>query len=381
MDCLQQCSQCPACKKEYNVALILPCSHSLCARCVAAGEGAVPRRPGSHSLLQPVCSVLCPCCRYHVELPCWTWSSATSCLPKHPTLNFPCDSTHTDNKSPEENDCDKPAPTHVINGAVDLDEEDMKQSVYGLCFALDPSSVPPSLHLSNSCCTVSYCGGSLPALHLQNQTRVNSDCVSLPHVCADVVITRGQYYWEVDVCNSSVYRVGVMSLDGSGWWLETNGLSFSAVYDGSCETVCTVPPKIKTLGIFLNVGGGTISFYNPLTQEHLASLPTRFSPAGVLPFLSLGQGKLRLRCGLPPPSFVFLGKSSAYRGRCKPSGAQWRSDVSFPLVRRVIEKFERLASNSDSDPVSSFASSSCSLMSPPGGQTCDPLPPEKKKKN
>lgn len=80
--------------------------------------------------------------------------------------------------------------------------------ILGLCFALDPSTVPTSLRLSNSCCTVTYCGETLPALHLQNQPRVTSDCVSLPHVCADVVISRGQYYWEVDVCNSSVYRVG-----------------------------------------------------------------------------------------------------------------------------------------------------------------------------
>lgn len=160
-----------------------------------------------------------------------------------------------------------------------------------------------------------------------------------------------------------------MSLDGSSsWWLETNSFSFSAVYDGSYETICTVPPKIKTLGIFLNVGGGTLSFYSPLTQEHLASLPTRFSPAGVLPALGLGQGKLRLRCGLPPPSFVFLSKDSVYRGHCKPSGARWRSEVPFPLVRRVIQKFERMAlSDSGSDPLSSIASSSCSLMSPPEG--------------
>lgn len=34
----------------------------------------------------------------------------------------------------------------------------------------------------------------------------------LPEVCADVVVFRGQYYWEVDVCNSSVYRIGKNSL-------------------------------------------------------------------------------------------------------------------------------------------------------------------------
>lgn len=176
---------------------------------------------------------------------------------------------------------------------------------------------------------------------------------------------------------------GVMPLDGSsGWWLERKGLSFCAVYDGSCEAVFTVPPKIKTLGIFLNVGGGTLSFYSPLTQEHLASLPTRFSPAGVRPGLSLGQGKLRLCCGLPPPSFVFLGKDSAYRGRCKPSGAQWRSEVPFPLVRRVIQKFESLASSgSGSDPGSSFASSSWSLTSSPEGVRPVTPPSRQEEKN
>lgn len=31
---------------------------------------------------------------------------------------------------------------------------------------------------------------------------------AMPEVCADVVVARGQFYWEVDVCNSSSYRIG-----------------------------------------------------------------------------------------------------------------------------------------------------------------------------
>lgn len=81
-ECFQQFLCCPACKQEYDISLILPCSHTMCRSCVAAGEGARPR----HGPRQPTCSVLCPCCRHPVELPCWTWSSATSCLPKHPTM-------------------------------------------------------------------------------------------------------------------------------------------------------------------------------------------------------------------------------------------------------------------------------------------------------
>lgn len=86
-------------------------------------------------------------------------------------------------------------------------------SILGLCFALDPSTVPPSLHLSNSSLTVTYQEESPPGPPPDNRVSrtLTSDpgvTPALPQVCADVVIVRGQYYWEVDVCNSSVYRIG-----------------------------------------------------------------------------------------------------------------------------------------------------------------------------
>lgn len=157
------------------------------------------------------------------------------------------------------------------------------------------------------------------------------------------------------------------SLDGpDGWWLGRHGLLFFAVYDGSQELLCSVPPQIKTLGVFLNIGGGTLSFHNPLTQEHLATLPTRFKAAGVLPALGLGQGQLRLHCGLPPPPHVFLSKDSAYRVSCDTGGGGWRREITFQSVRKVIQKFEELAvSDSDSGLVSSFGSSSSTLASLP----------------
>lgn len=158
---------------------------------------------------------------------------------------------------------------------------------------------------------------------------------------------------------------GVISLDGRGsWWLERRGPSFRAVYDGSWEPLCTVPPQITSLGVFLNMGGGVLSFHNPLTQEHLATLPTRFGSAGVLPALGLGHGRLRLRCRLPPPPHVFLSKDSAYRGPSGAGGGRWRQEVPFQSVRKVIQKFEELAvSDSDSGLVSSYGSSCSTLAS------------------
>lgn len=75
---MQHPAICPACGQECETPLILPCSHSMCSRCVAAGGPMAP--PLS------VCSLLCPCCGRHVELPCWSWGAATSCLPKHPSM-------------------------------------------------------------------------------------------------------------------------------------------------------------------------------------------------------------------------------------------------------------------------------------------------------
>lgn len=82
-DYLQQLSCCPACQQQRGALLILPCSHPLCARCISAAEAAnASRRHRSAG-----CAVACPSCRHPVELPCWNWASAASCLPKHPAVS------------------------------------------------------------------------------------------------------------------------------------------------------------------------------------------------------------------------------------------------------------------------------------------------------
>lgn len=86
IDSLQQMSCCQACQREWDVLLILPCSHTMCVQCVSAGEAGKP----SKSRLSAVCAVGCPSCRHPVELPCWNWSSASSCLPKHPSARRAC---------------------------------------------------------------------------------------------------------------------------------------------------------------------------------------------------------------------------------------------------------------------------------------------------
>lgn len=80
-NCLHQFSRCPGCHQEYGVALILPCSHIMCVRCVEAEAGR--RSQLGLKVVQNACTLLCHCCRGPIELPCWSWTSATCCLPQY----------------------------------------------------------------------------------------------------------------------------------------------------------------------------------------------------------------------------------------------------------------------------------------------------------
>ncbi|XP_042596022.1 ret finger protein-like 4B [Cyprinus carpio] len=306
---------CPSCARGFDVPLILPCSHTLCGRCLTGGAGPDLCRGGVRggvSSSHPV--VLCPNCRHGVELPCFDWSSALTCLPFDPTVTFDPVKRGTHEEQRWETD-----------GSVDLSEEEMEQSVSGLIFTLDSSCSDSSLHLSSSALSVTFTGHMI-----SSHDRRDQDC-PLPQVCGSVSVSRGQYYWEVDVCNSAIYRIGVISsCDGRGWWLERRGSAFHTVFEGQHELLPSVPPQLKTVGVFLNVGGASITFHNPVTQEFLAAIPAHFS-APLHPALQLGQGRLKLRPGLPPPNHVFLSHSSAYRGPGGAGSGRWRRDVTFGL--------------------------------------------------
>ena len=73
------------------------------------------------------------------------------------------------------------------------------------------------LRLSNSGLGVTYYKESAlaavpgdPDLAIKGTAAAWDPQVSVDHYCvtAHVVIARGQYYWEVDACNSSAYRIG-----------------------------------------------------------------------------------------------------------------------------------------------------------------------------
>lgn len=180
------------------------------------------------------------------------------------------------------------------------------------------------------------------------------------------------------------FHAGLSSLAGTrkAWWFEKCGSGFHAVFDGRHELLPSIPPHLKTVGVFLNVGGSSLTFHNPLTQELLAAIPSHFTPP-LCPAFQLGHGRLKLRTGLPPPSHVFLSRCSGYQGLGGAAGGRWRRDIAFGSVRTVIQKFEEIAaSDTDSGLMTSCSSSStlASLPEPtpglerahPGGQEQKP---------
>lgn len=87
----RQLPLCPAFSGGHDHVLLLPCSHPMCAHCIAAAQGTRSGRStgqsgGQRTVTPAACLVPCQYCQCPVELPCRTWSSATSCLPKHPSL-------------------------------------------------------------------------------------------------------------------------------------------------------------------------------------------------------------------------------------------------------------------------------------------------------
>ncbi|XP_026870696.2 uncharacterized protein LOC113580388 isoform X2 [Electrophorus electricus] len=356
-------SLCPLCGRDFDMPLLLPCSHTLCGRCLTEGARLDKHRPAVRGVSShPVCAVLCPRCCHGVELPCFDWSSAIRCLPIDPTVSTGAECgaavCQLPERQQEEDENEQYVRTNITMRS-------------GLFFALH--SAAPSLHLTNSTLTATFRGDTSAWGNYGDQSGEHDSSTRLPQVCGNVAIHRGQYYWEVDVCNSALYRVGVCSLDGDqAWWFERRGPAFHAVFDGRHELLPSVPPQLKTVGVFLNVGGFSLTFHNPLTQELLTAIPSHFIPP-LCPAFQLGQGRLKLRPGLPPPSHIFLSCSTAYRGPEGAGGGRWKRDVAFRSVRTVIQKFEEMAmSDSDSGLMSSYSSSSQASLPEPNPETVHP---------
>ncbi|XP_067417475.1 E3 ubiquitin-protein ligase TRIM39-like [Emydura macquarii macquarii] len=146
---------------------------------------------------------------------------------------------------------------------------------------LDPETANPWLVLSEDQKSVK------PRIRKQCLPNSPERFDTMPSVLGAEGLTGGRYYWEVEVgdkiywilgvCRESVSRKGeVRASPANGYWA-------MRLWDGKYEA-CTWPSislpvsvRPSRVGIFLDYGGGEVSFYNVTDRSHLFTFTDTFS--------------------------------------------------------------------------------------------------------
>lgn len=156
--------------------------------------------------------------------------------------------------------------------------------ILGLHFALDhldASTAPPSLRLSDSSLTVTYHEENPPVPAPEGKIRrpvMTSDPGTLHHIRADVVIAQGQYYWEVEVCNSFIYKIGKKSFEFVLVGLMPACLMLPEILtisqqDRVCSDLCSHEPAYTQTHLQTQTHGDVInSLHTSQCQHFLSSL-------------------------------------------------------------------------------------------------------------
>ena len=122
---------------------------------------------------------------------------------------------------------------------------------------------------------------------------------------------RGRHYWQVDICNTGVWRVGVTAVDakrqgrvpmlpGRGYWaLWRSAKQFYACTEPE-PTMLPLAMAPRHLGVYLDYEEGQVSFYNAKTRTHIFTFTGNFR-GKMYPLLAPLDGRTRLDVQPPPP--------------------------------------------------------------------------------
>lgn len=107
----------------------------------------------------------------------------------------------------------------------------------------------------------------------------------------------GRHYWEVDVGTSKEWNVGVCQESGprQGGIVLSSDLGFWTVSSRSEDvfsastvplTVLMINPHLRRVGVFLDMGMGTISFYHVGDESHIFTFPKVCPAEPLRPFFA-----------------------------------------------------------------------------------------------
>ncbi|XP_032065518.1 zinc-binding protein A33-like isoform X2 [Thamnophis elegans] len=140
---------------------------------------------------------------------------------------------------------------------------------------LDCESAHPSLVLMEDATGVKF-----------NPRQWLESITSTPFVVGQKGITTGRFYWEIDVGDSTDWIVGMAKksvrckkqlnfLPKEGVWaIELKAGKYQALSEP--RTALSVCGKIKEVGVYLDIEGGQLSFYNSSSMSHLYTFQACF---------------------------------------------------------------------------------------------------------
>ncbi|XP_076875974.1 E3 ubiquitin-protein ligase TRIM69 [Brachyhypopomus gauderio] len=110
--------------------------------------------------------------------------------------------------------------------------------------------------------------------------------------------THGRHYWEIEVCSSTVWKVGVAresvprkgvikATPANGFW--TISLSYGVQYMAGTAppTVLSLDEQLDRIGVYLDYKRGLVSFYNAESMTHLYTFRDTFTET-LYPYFNLG---------------------------------------------------------------------------------------------
>ncbi|XP_051579916.1 fibronectin type III and SPRY domain-containing protein 2 isoform X1 [Myxocyprinus asiaticus] len=192
--------------------------------------------------------------------------------------------------------------------------ESINIATTGTYFHLLEETAHPSLSLSADGLTMFYLDEDLPLSHMTFSDNTFARCVA---VLGDLVPVRGQYYWEIEVDETTEFRIGVAYEDtqrnsylggnNTSWCmrhiLTPSRHKYEFLHNGWTPDIrITVPPL--RIGVFLDCARGILSFYNAALQQHLYTFTCHFLH-NLHPCFALDNpGAMTLCTGTPTPAYI-----------------------------------------------------------------------------
>uniref|UniRef100_A0A8I3W3W4 Tripartite motif-containing protein 5 n=1 Tax=Callithrix jacchus TaxID=9483 RepID=A0A8I3W3W4_CALJA len=226
----KQVIRCPVCLNDLEEAVQLKCGYACCLQCVHS----LQKEPHGEGVLCPLCTVA---------------SQKKDIKPKYKLRALISIIKELEPK---------------LKSILTMNPR-MKKFQVDMTLDVDTAS---------NCLTISEDLRSLRCGHVRHNRKEQAERFSSSLcVLGTSRFTSGRYYWEVDVGTSKIWDVGICkeSVNRQGDVVLSSGLGFWTVgcRTGPIFAASTMPltflwvsPQLRTVGIYLDVGMRSISFYN-----------------------------------------------------------------------------------------------------------------------